>query len=117
MDEIDMQKAENCTKSELRAWQSKIIKKIESNETNFKEKRDLRVDLRFLESVGNMLKGIDLNSQIKKLTVDEYKEMSRTQSDASIAKELCVAPSTLSNWKKRHNLVPYNKNMVRRRKK
>ncbi|MBC8932678.1 MerR family transcriptional regulator, partial [Escherichia coli] len=44
-------------------------------------------------------------------TVEEYKELAKSNSDKSIADELGVSRSTFADWKRKKNLVPWNNNV------
>ncbi len=118
MDELDMEKARKMNMLEIRAWQREIIGKIESDfdELSISERKDLQSDLRYLEGIRDARKGISALSNLQMLTVDEYKEMSKSNSDKDISSELGVSRSTFADWKRKKGLIPWNKNMTKAEK-
>lgn len=118
MDELDMEKARKMNTLEIRAWQREIIGKIESDfdELSISERKDLQSDLRYLEGIRDARKGISALSNLQMLTVDEYKEMSKSNSDKDISSELGVSRSTFADWKRKKGLIPWNKNMAKAEK-
>lgn len=118
MDELDMEKARKMNMLEIRAWQRDIIGKIESDfdELSISERKDLQSDLRYLEGIRDARKGISALSNLQVLTVDEYKEMSKSNSDKDISSELGVSRSTFADWKRKKGLIPWNKNMTKAEK-
>lgn len=118
MDELDMEKARKMNTLEIRAWQREIIGKIESDfdELSISERKDLQSDLRYLEGIRDARKGISALSNLQMLTVDEYKEMSKSNSDKDISSELGVSRSTFADWKRKKGLIPWNKNMTKAEK-
>lgn len=118
MDELDMEKARKMNMLEIRAWQREIIGKIESDfdELGISERKDLQSDLRYLEGIRDARKGISALSNLQMLTVDEYKEMSKSNSDKDISSELGVSRSTFADWKRKKGLIPWNKNMTKAEK-
>lgn len=118
MDELDMEKARKMNMLEIRAWQREIIGKIETDfdELSISERKDLQSDLRYLEGIRDARKGISALSNLQMLTVDEYKEMSKSNSDKDISSELGVSRSTFADWKRKKGLIPWNKNMTKAEK-
>lgn len=118
MDELDMEKARKMNMLEIRAWQREIIGKIETDfdELSISERKDLQSDLRYLEGIRDARKGISALSNLQTLTVDEYKEMSKSNSDKDISSELGVSRSTFADWKRKKGLIPWNKNMTKAEK-
>lgn len=118
MDELDMEKARKMNMLEIRAWQREIIGKIETDfdELSISERKDLQSDLRYLEGIRDARKGISALSNLQTLTVDEYKEMSKSNSDKDISSELGVSRSTFADWKRKKGLIPWNKNMAKAEK-
>lgn len=118
MDELDMEKARKMNTLEIRAWQREIIGKIETDfdELSILERKDLQSDLRYLEGIRDARKGISALSNLQMLTVDEYKEMSKSNSDKDISSELGVSRSTFADWKRKKGLIPWNKNMTKAEK-
>lgn len=118
MDELDMEKARKMNTLEIRAWQREIIGKIESDfdELSISERKDLQSDLRYLEGIRDARKGISALSNLQMLTVNEYKEMSKSNSDKDISSELGVSRSTFADWKRKKGLIPWNKNMTKAEK-
>lgn len=118
MDELDMEKARKMNMLEIRAWQREIIGKIETDfdELSISERKDLQSDLRYLEGIRDARKGISALSNLQMLTVDEYKEMSKSNSDKDISSELRVSRSTFADWKRKKGLIPWNKNMTKAEK-
>lgn len=118
MDELDMEKARKMNMLEIRAWQREIIGKIETDfdELSISERKDLQSDLRYLEGIRDARKGISVLSNLQMLTVDEYKEMSKSNSDKDISSELGVSRSTFADWKRKKGLIPWNKNMTKAEK-
>ncbi len=118
MDELDMEKARKMNTLEIRVWQREIIGKIETDfdELSISERKDLQSDLRYLEGIRDARKGISALSNLQMLTVDEYKEMSKSNSDKDISSELGVSRSTFADWKRKKGLIPWNKNMTKAEK-
>lgn len=118
MDELDMEKARKMNTLEIRSWQREIIGKIETDfdELSISERKDLQSDLRYLEGIRDARKGISALSNLQMLTVDEYKEMSKSNSDKDISSELGVSRSTFADWKRKKGLIPWNKNMTKAEK-
>ncbi|EAD6937636.1 MerR family transcriptional regulator [Listeria monocytogenes] len=116
MDELSRERAKKMSMGEIRKWQDEIIKNIESNYKTMllADRKQLQKDLAFLENIRDAKKGITPTSKLKLLTVDEYKDMVRLQmTDTSIALDLNVDRKQLADWKRKHGLIPYNKNTIR----
>ncbi|WP_149584034.1 MerR family transcriptional regulator [Listeria monocytogenes] len=107
MNEKDLARVKKCNRQELREWQNKVMLEIESNYHTLSksDREDLYNDLRTLERAGDVLKGINSALQLQLLTIEEYKEMSKSTYDVNIAKELNIHVSTLTEWKKTRGLI------------
>lgn len=107
MNEKDLARVKKCNRQELREWQNKVMYEIESNYHTLSksDREDLYNDLRTLERAGDVLKGINSALQLQLLTIEEYKEMSKSTYDVNIAKELNIHVSTLAEWKKTRGLI------------
>lgn len=107
MNEKDLARVKKCDRQELREWQNKVMHEIESNYHTLSksDREDLYNDLRTLERAGDVLKGINSALQLQLLTIEEYKEMSKSTYDVNIAKELNIHVSTLTEWKKTRGLI------------
>ncbi|MBC2140725.1 MerR family transcriptional regulator [Listeria innocua] len=116
MDELSRERAKKMSMGEIRKWQDEIIKNIESNYKTMllADRKQLQKDLAFLEGIRDAKKGITSTAKLELLAVDEYKGMVEMQmSDTSIALELSVDRKQLADWKRKHGLMPYNKNTIK----
>ncbi|MBC2132039.1 MerR family transcriptional regulator [Listeria innocua] len=112
MEESEMDKVRKMNVAEIRQLQNDVIANIESNYDNLSRSEliELQNDLKFLEGVRDSKRGITAVSKLLDLTVEEYKELSKSNSDKSIACELGVSRSAFADWKRKKNLVPWNNN-------
>ncbi|EAG4505878.1 MerR family transcriptional regulator [Listeria monocytogenes] len=116
MDELSRERAKKMSMVEIRKWQDEIIKNIESNYKTMllADRKQLQKDLAFLEGIRDAKKGITSTAKLELLAVDEYKGMVEMKmSDTSIALELSVDRKQLADWKRKHGLMPYNKNTIK----
>ncbi|EDN8627747.1 MerR family transcriptional regulator [Listeria monocytogenes] len=116
MKESDMDKVRKMNVAEIRQLQNGVIANIETNYDNLSrdERKELQNDLKFLEGIRDSKKGITAASKLLAFTVEEYKELAKSNSDKSIADELGVSRSTFADWKRKKNLVPWNNNVKER---
>ncbi|HCQ0905532.1 TPA: MerR family transcriptional regulator [Listeria monocytogenes] len=113
MEESEMDKVRKMNVAEIRQLQNEVIANIETNYNSLSrsELKELQSDLKFLEGVRDSKKGITAASKLLVFTVDEYKELSKSNSDKDIAAELGVSRTTFAEWKRKKKLVPWNNNV------